>query len=281
MSTSAQTPPDAPGVTHEWVDAGGLRTHVALAGPEDAPPLLLVHGWPQNWWAWREVIARTKDRYRIIAPDLRGHGWTDAPRSGYGKDQLATDLLALLDAMGLDRVTWVGHDWGAFTGCLAAMRSPERFERLLTLCVPPPFARDRSLKTLALLLSYQGPISTPLLGSFIVRRGFAARILKIARAKGSWDPADIRVYDDVFRARPWVTVGMYRTFLTRELVPLARGKYSASDLTVPTTVLVGDRDAITKSVTSEAFPQLEVRRVPDVGHFLPEEDPDAVVSAIG
>jgi pimeloyl-ACP methyl ester carboxylesterase len=281
MSTSAQTPPDAPGVTHEWIDAGGLRTHVALAGPEDAPPLLLVHGWPQNWWAWREVIARTKDRYRIIAPDLRGHGWTDAPREGYGKDQLATDLLALIDAMGLERVTWVGHDWGAFTGCLAAMRAPERFERLLTLCVPPPFARDRSPKALLLLLSYQGPISTPLLGSFIVRRGFAGRILKVARAKGSWDPADIRVYDDVFRARPWVTVAMYRTFLTRELVPLASGKYSASDLTVPTTLLVGDRDAITKSVTSEAYPQLEVRRVPDVGHFLPEEDPDAVVSAIG
>src|SRR4051794_9991824 len=117
MSTSPQTPPDAPGVTHDWVDAGGLRTHVALAGPEDAPPLMLVHGWPQNWWAWREVIARTKDRYRVIAPDLRGHGWTDAPRDGYGKDQLATDLLALLDAMGLERVTWVGHDWGAFTGC--------------------------------------------------------------------------------------------------------------------------------------------------------------------
>lgn len=275
-----QTPPPVPGVTHEWIDAGGLRTHVALAGPADAPPLLLVHGWPQHWWAWREVIAAVKDSHRVIAPDLRGHGWTDAPRSGYEKEQLASDLLALLDAMGIERVTWVGHDWGAVAGYLAAMRAPDRFERLLALCVPPPFAADRSVASLALLLSYQVPISTPLLGNFIVRHGFAGRVLRIARAKGAWSDEEIRTYDDVFRARPHVTVAVYRTFLTRELVPLARGRYSAADLTVPTTVLVGDRDAITRSVRAEKFPQLEVRRVADGGHFLPEEDPRAVVAAI-
>src|SRR3954452_10576195 len=193
----SQTPPDVPGVTHDWVDAGGLRTHVALAAPEDAPPLLLVHGWPQHWWAWREVIPRVADRYRVIAPDLRGHGWSDAPTSGYDKNQLATDLLALLDAMGLEKVTWVGHDWGAFSGYLAAMRAPERFERLLALCIPPPFSPNRSPATLALLLSYQGPISTPLLGSFIVRHGFAGRILKVARAKGRWTDEEVATYDDV------------------------------------------------------------------------------------
>ena len=274
-------PPSLPGVRHEWIDAGGLRTHVALAGPEDGPPLLLLHGWPQHWWAWREVIPQVAGRYRVIAPDLRGHGWTDAPAHGYDKEQLATDLLALLDAMGIDRVTWVGHDWGAFTGYLAAMRAPERIERLIALSIPPPFSRDRSPATLALLLSYQVPISTPLLGRFIVRRGFAGRILRVARAKGRWTDEEIAVYDDVFRERPHVTVGVYRTFLTRELVPLARGKFSAKDLTVPTTVLVGDKDAIAKSVTAEKFPQLDIRRAAGVGHFVPEEDPAAVVAAIG
>ena len=147
-------PPSLPGVTHEWVDAGGLRTHVALAGPQDATPLLLVHGWPQHWWAWRFVIEELAAEYRIIAPDLRGHGWTDAPRDGYEKEQLASDLLALLDVMGIDRVTWAGHDWGAWTGMLAALRAPERFERLLPLCVPPPFSTSRDPRTLALVLGY-------------------------------------------------------------------------------------------------------------------------------
>jgi pimeloyl-ACP methyl ester carboxylesterase len=273
-------PPSLPGVTHDWIDAGGLRTHVALAGPEDGPPVLLVHGWPEHWWAWRLVIGELAKTHRVIAPDLRGHGWTDAPKSGYDKEQLATDLLALLDAMGIDKVTWVGHDWGAHAGFLAALRAPERFERLVALSVPPPFSRDRSLSALLLVLSYQGPISTPLLGRFIVRHGFAGRILRIARGKGEWTDEEVRTYDDVFRARPHVTVGVYRTFLTRELVPLARGRYVGRPLEVPTTLLVGDRDRITKSVRAEDYPDLTVRRIEGVGHFLPEEAPEAVLAAL-
>ena len=57
-------PPDLPGVSHSYVDAGGLRMHVALAGPEDAPPVLLVHGWPQSWWAWRRVIPALRMKAR-------------------------------------------------------------------------------------------------------------------------------------------------------------------------------------------------------------------------
>jgi pimeloyl-ACP methyl ester carboxylesterase len=180
-------------------------------------------------------------------------------------------------------VTWVGHDWGAFTGYLAAYRAPERFERLIPLCVPPPFSRDRSPATLALVLSYQGPISTPLVGRFIVRHGFAGRILRIARAHGAWTDEEVRTYDDVFRERPHVTVGVYRTFLTREILPLAQGKYANRTLTVPTSIVVGDRDAITRSVKPGAYPDqpnVTVERIDGIGHFLPEEAPDAVIAAI-
>ncbi|MBJ7291840.1 alpha/beta fold hydrolase, partial [Williamsia sp.] len=104
--------PHVDGVEHQYVDAGPLRMHVAVAGPADAPPLLLLHGWPQHWYLWRDVIPAVSDRYRVIAPDLRGFGWTDAPPGGYRKERLATDILALLDALGIDRVRLVGHDWG-------------------------------------------------------------------------------------------------------------------------------------------------------------------------
>ncbi|MFL5843286.1 MAG: alpha/beta fold hydrolase [Solirubrobacteraceae bacterium] len=276
-------PPSLPGVTHEWIDAGGLRTHVALAGPHDAPPLLLVHGWPQHWWAWRHVIAELSTEFRIVAPDLRGHGWTDAPREGYAKEQLATDLLALLDALGLEKVVWAGHDWGAWTGILAALRAPERFERLLATCIPPPFSTRRDPRTLALALGYQGPISTPLLGSAIVRAGFAGQLLKRGRARGEFSPEEVAVYDDVFRARPHVTVGMYRTFLTREALGVAKGRYASQTVQVPTTMLLGDRDLITRAIPAgpyEGQPNVTVERVPNVGHFLLEEDPDAVVAAL-
>ena len=90
--------PELPGVEHRFVDAGGLRTHVAEAG--EGEPLLLLHGWPQHWWCWRDLIPALAPHYRVIAPDLRGHGWTDAPPGGYEKEQLASDVLALVDALG-------------------------------------------------------------------------------------------------------------------------------------------------------------------------------------
>jgi pimeloyl-ACP methyl ester carboxylesterase len=283
VSTNLQTPPDLDGVRHDWIDAGGLRTHVALAGPEDAPPLLLVHGWPQHWWAWRHVIPELARSYRVIAADLRGHGWTDAPREGYEKEQFASDLLALLDAMGIEKVTWAGHDWGAFTGILAALRAPERFERLIPMSIPPPFAVRRDPRTLALLLSYQLPISTPLLGGLLSRVGFAGQILRRGRRMGSWTDEEIRCYDDVFRARPHVSVAVYRTLLTREALPIARGRYVGQELAVSTKLVLGDRDLVTTQIPAGAFPgqpNMTVQRVDGIGHFLPEEDPAAVIAAL-
>ncbi|HZG48918.1 MAG TPA: alpha/beta fold hydrolase, partial [Thermoleophilaceae bacterium] len=85
--------PPVAGVTHRSVEVRGVRLHVAEAG--EGPPLLLLHGWPQHWWCWRLVVPLLQDRYRLVMPDLRGHGWSGAPRDGYEKEQLATDLLGL------------------------------------------------------------------------------------------------------------------------------------------------------------------------------------------
>lgn len=272
--------PSLPGVEHEWIDAGGLRTHVALAGDPAAPPVLLVHGWPQHWWCWRYVIPALAETHRVIAADLRGHGWTDAPRGGYAKEQLADDLLALLDAMGIEKVTWVGHDWGAWAGFLAALRAPGRFERLVASAIPPPFARQRDPKLALTLLSYQVPISLPLVGRALARAGGAGAILRRARLRGDYTAEEIRIYDEVFRARPHVTVAMYRTFLLREMPGIVRGRYAHAALRVPTTLLLGDRDLITRSVTAEAYPGLDVVRLDRVGHFVPEEAPEALLAAI-
>src|SRR5690554_3979194 len=94
--------PHVAGVRHRFVDLPGLRMHVAEAGSGE--PVLLLHGFPQHWWEWREVIPGLAERYHVIAPDLRGSGWTDAPHAGYWRDQLRDDVLALLDELGLERV---------------------------------------------------------------------------------------------------------------------------------------------------------------------------------
>lgn len=271
-------PPELPGVGHEYVNAGGLRTHLALAGPQDAPAMLLVHGWPQHWWAWRYVIPALAKRYRVIVPDLRGHGWTQAPRAGYAKEQLAADLLAVLDVLELERVTWVGHDWGAWTGFLAALRAPERIERMLALCVPhlwtPPHPRQLAL------LSYQGPVSLPLLGPRVARRMIRS-VLQSGRRGDPLQAADVALFAEHIPAE--VTVAMYRTFLTRELLPIARGRYAHAVLEVPTTLLVGERDLVTKGTAigpAKGQPQLRAEVLEGVGHWVPEQRPEKILAWI-
>lgn len=271
-------PPDLPGVKHEYVDAGGLHTHVALAGPDDAPAVLLLHGWPQNWWCWREVIPELATRFRVIAPDLRGHGWTPAPAHGsYEKEQLATDLLALLDALEVERVTWVGHDWGGWTGFLAALRAPERFERMLAVCIPHPWS-PASLRRLAILLSYQGPLSMPLLGPRVAKPMVRALLKARDHSAGSLSDDDVALFCD--QIAPEVSVAMYRTFLTRELPPIVRGRYGRSVLEVPTTVMLGERDPITRDTPAGPVrhqPQMSIEVVPKVAHWVPEQRPDAII----
>jgi pimeloyl-ACP methyl ester carboxylesterase len=273
----ATAPPDLPMVRHEYLDAGGLRTHVALAGPDDAPPVMLVHGWPQNWWVWREVIPALAESFRVIAPDLRGHGWTEAPPTGYEKEQLASDLLALLDALGIERVTWIGHDWGGWTGFLAALRAPERFERMLAMCIPHPWSPP-SLRRLAVLLSYQGPISLPFIGPRVATPMVRALLKTHGRSGDPLAPADLAVYAD--HLPPAVTVSMYRTFLTHELLPVARGRYADAVLQVQTTVLVGERDPVTGGTPAGPVgqqPRLHVEVLPGVAHWVPEHRPQAVI----
>ena len=130
-------------VTHRFVAARGFTFHVAEAGPPHAPPLLLLHGWPQHWYSWHKVLPALAAEYRVVMPDLRGFGWSDAPARGYEKENLGDDVLAILDELELPRVKLLAHDWGGWVGYLLALRAPERFERFVVLNIPPPWGGGR------------------------------------------------------------------------------------------------------------------------------------------
>ena len=78
--------------------------------------MIALHGWPQHHWAYRDLLADPPPGLRIIAPDLPGYGWSGPPPHKWAKDDVAADVLALMDALGLDKVLLVGHDWGGFVG---------------------------------------------------------------------------------------------------------------------------------------------------------------------
>ena len=140
--TASRPMPKVPGVEHRHVETGRLRVHVAEAG--SGPPLLLLHGWPQHWYAWRKLIPLLAGSRRLICPDLRGFGWTDAPDEGYRTADLAADAVALLDALELDRVDMIGHGEGGRVGFELCLSQPGRVtapgdaRRDAPLPEPPP-----------------------------------------------------------------------------------------------------------------------------------------------
>jgi pimeloyl-ACP methyl ester carboxylesterase len=272
--------PELEGVEHRYATVGGLRLHYAEAGDPSAPPVILQHGWPQHWWIWRHLIPALAENHRVIAPDLRGHGWSDKPRGDYRKDTLMRDIVGLLDQLEIEKVRWVGHDWGGYTGMLAALRHPERIDRFVCLSIPHPWPEGRARLKRAGTLWYQLVLAAPLLGKRAIGSGRMPRVmLKKGRAKGSFTEAELRTYLDVLE-QPDATaagVAMYRHFLQHELVPAATGGFHDERLTVPTRWIVGERDAVS-SGNDDSYKKhaddMTLEELPGVGHFLPEEVPD-------
>jgi pimeloyl-ACP methyl ester carboxylesterase len=123
--------------TGRYINTGGLRQHAVIGG--DGPPLLLVHGWPQNWYAWRLVMPALARDFEVIAPDQRGIGLTDKPRDArYDPGTIANDLVALMDALGHQRFAVVGTDTGLPIGYALAADHPDRVERVALAEVPGP-----------------------------------------------------------------------------------------------------------------------------------------------
>jgi pimeloyl-ACP methyl ester carboxylesterase len=120
----------------QYVDAGGLRQHVVTGG--DGPPLLLVHGWPQTWYAWRLIMPALASNFHVIAPDQRGIGLSGRPEDGYDTGTLAADLIALMDTLGHQRFAVFGHDTGMWIGYALAADYPDRVARLAVAETPLP-----------------------------------------------------------------------------------------------------------------------------------------------
>jgi len=133
----------AEGPRHLTVRANGIRQHYIDAG--SGPPVVLLHGFPETSFAWRFQIPVLSERFRVIAPDLRGYGETDKPASGYDKRTMANDIIALLDELGVGRIVLVGHDRGARVATRFAKDHPDRLDRLVVMDNVPTRVVARSM----------------------------------------------------------------------------------------------------------------------------------------
>ena len=280
--------PELPGVTHRFVTvSSGLRMHVAEAGDRDAPAILLLHGFPQHWWEWRKIIPPLAEHYRIIAPDLRGAGWTDAPAKGYSVDQILADVLELLEVLGPGRVGLVAHDFSVFVGFRLCYDYPDRVAGFLCLG-PHPYLRFKPQMLAGLpQLWFQPVVATAGLGPWALRTHRLPRYLLagFTVAPEAITDEDMAVFIGRLQAEghPEAGSALYRNLILPEMGRfLASGSYRKRRLRVPTVALMGGADPGVGpgmlDVHGDQADDLVGHLVEGAAHFLADDRPDAVVT---
>jgi len=276
--------PQLEGVEHHFLDVRGARLHVAELG--SGPPVVLLHGWPQHWWTWRLLMPLLADGHRVIAPDMRGFGWSEPTRRGYRKEELAADVAGILDALGIERAALAGHDWGGVIGFLVCLNHAERIDRYVPMNtghVWPTLSLKGVPKQLG-AMAYQGLLASPGVGR---RINASPRIVgkvvgSIAKQTDAVLPAYVEHFAPRFAdpARARAASQVYRTFQLYEYPRWVRGLYADRRLTTPTLWLHGLSDpffkpGMFKDIVDHAD-DVRIEYLPDCGHFPQEEQPARV-----
>ncbi|MEU7811956.1 alpha/beta hydrolase [Pseudonocardia sp. NPDC049154] len=271
-------------IVHGKADVNGTRLHYVTAGTGE--PLLLLHGFPQTWYEWREVIPRLAEHYRVIAPDYRGAGDSARPVDGYDKATMAADVVALADVLAPgERLRVVGHDMGAFVAYSVAAHHRDRVRALGLVDAPVPgtaaweelrsnprvwhvafhgardvaemlvAGRERAYLTQFYELRAHHPhLVMPALDVYL--RTYAA-------------PGGMRAAFEAYRALPQdaeVNKGLLRTPLAIPVLLVA----GASSNSAP----------LLEAMGPDLGPDVSFALVEEAGHWIPEEQPAAFLAAL-
>jgi pimeloyl-ACP methyl ester carboxylesterase len=285
------------GLSARWVTAeDGTRLRVLTGGNPAGQRLLLVHGFPQNAACWRKVIARVKDRFRVLAVDLRGYAKSDLSRSGrYDLDTLWKDLASVLEQTANEGApgpaVLCAHDWGGPLAWELLHQRPELVSHHVSLNGPHYDAYLEAIRTDPKQRKsswYTAWFQTPLLEKLLAMNGaaFFAFAFRRSAAPGTFTDEDLELYLAPLRDPARVAAGLayYRHARGRLLAQRGRGR-ALSPIRVPTTILYPTRDAALRRVIVDIIlerycPSARVEVVDGATHWLPDERPDEVAAAL-
>ena len=277
----------------------GITMNVALAGPPGAPPVILVHGFPESHRTWRALVPLLEGDLRLVMPDLRGFGASDKPQdvADYVTETLVADLFALADALGIDRFALVGHDWGGAIAWAAAISGNSRITRLAIINSPHPVIFQRSLihdPAQRAASQYMNAFRTPGMEAGIARMGLDTFFDKSFTKHV--ELASIPPQERASYIADWGQPGALSSILnwyraSRIHVPLPGEEFAMPDwvdhvarIKVPVRVIWGLDDAALLPVQLEGIGEVgddvELFPLPGVGHFAPWQAPDQVAAAL-
>ena len=280
--------------------ATGVTLNVALAGPEDAPAVIMLHGFPESHRTWREIVPRLEDKRRLVMPDQRGFAGSDRPQevSAYRADTAIDDIFALADALSIESFTLVGHDWGGAIAWGAALRGDPRLARLAIINAPHPLIFQKSL-----IESAEQRAASQYINAFRLH-GFEKIVERMGYEKffeksfGRY--VDLTIIPDAEKRQyiaEWSQSGALTAMLnwyraSRLFVPPPVVTIPIPDwvlgvfpnVQVPTLVIWGMRDKALLPIQLDGLDRLvedlQIVRLPDSGHFAPWETPDPVAQAL-
>lgn len=277
----------------------GVRLHCAEVGREGAPLMLLLHGFPEFWYAWKDVMPAFADAWHAVAPDMRGYNLSSKPveTKAYRADRLVADLDGLIRGLGHERAVVVAHDWGGAVAWSLAIARPERVSRLVILNAPHPvpFARllaeDPAQQAASVYMNW---LRRPGAEAALARDDFAVmERFFVGETPPAWfDAATRAAYREAW-SQPGALAGGVAYYRASPLYPpegddpgARRLRLDPADFTVrvPTRVLWGERDRALLPALLDGLdavvPDLDVQRLPECSHWLAHEAPQRVAALI-
>lgn len=267
------------------IKTNGLHLHAVVSGPEDGPLVILLHGFPEFWYGWRAQITTLSDAgYRVLVPDQRGYNLSDKPKNlrAYAVDQLADDVVGLIDASGKGKALLVGHDWGAAVAWWTVLKHPQRFQKLVAINVPHPQVMQQTLRSDIEQLFRSWYIfffQLPYLPEALARRNdwqMLSRALTTTSRPGTFSEADLQRYREA-----WSQPDAYTSMLNWYRAALRYPAELENPLvSVPTTLVWGAKDKFLSQKMAE--PSIELCKqgrlvlVEEATHWVHHEEAEKV-----
>jgi epoxide hydrolase 4 len=273
-------------LTSTYIETNGIRLHAMTAGPEDGEPVILLHGFPEFWYSWRKQIQPLADAgFRVLAPDQRGYNLSDKPPGirNYQLDRLVKDIVGLIDHLGVEKVSLIGHDWGAAVAWTLAIQYPEKLNRLVILNVPHPGIRKSIIKVIpkqVLKSWYIGFFQIPFLPEYLLRANnwaAAGRALVKSSRPGTYNLVDLQKYREAWSEGSAITsmLNWYRAMLRFPSAGL-----SGARITIPVRMLWGVHDvALSRELAAHSIDLCEDGRLTyfeNATHWVHQEEPEEV-----
>jgi pimeloyl-ACP methyl ester carboxylesterase len=271
-----------------YVDAGDVRLHAVIGG--DGPPLLLVHGWPQTWYAWRMVMPALARDFEVIAVDQRGIGLSDKPQGGYDTGTLAGDLVALMDALGHHRFAMYGTDTGMPIAYALAADHPDRLERLVVSEAPipgvspsPPLLVPPQLNARLWHLTFN---QLPAEVNEALGRGredvFFGAEFDASAGTNKLPNEAVRYYIETLAADPEALRGSFEIYRAFPEIIAQNEQRKNRRLTLPVLAIGGAQSSGEGAANTMRLVADDVQGMvlPDCGHWVAEQAPDALLAAL-